>query len=122
VLLGTGSFWEGVDVPGTALSCVIIDKLPFASPGDPVLSARLESLRKSGQNPFVSQQLPAAIIALKQGVGRLIRDRNDRGVLMLCDPRILSRSYGKLFLDSLPDIPRSRAIRDVERFFATSSD
>lgn len=119
VLLGTGSFWEGVDVPGPALSCVIIDKLPFASPSDPVLRARLESLRRSGQNPFVSYQLPAAIIALKQGVGRLIRDQDDRGVLMLCDPRILTRSYGKLFLDSLPDMPHSRLIQDVERFFAT---
>lgn len=118
VLLGTASFWEGVDVPGSALSCVIIDKLPFASPGDPVLSARLESLRKSGVNPFVTHQLPAAIIALKQGVGRLIRDPGDHGVLVLCDPRLTSRSYGKLFLDSLPNMPRSRLLPDVERFFA----
>lgn len=118
ILLGTSSFWEGVDVPGPALSCVIIDKLPFASPSDPVLSARLESMRKSGQNPFAAHQLPAAIIALKQGVGRLIRDQSDRGVLMLCDPRLLSRSYGKLFLDSLPDMPRSTRLRDVEGFFA----
>ncbi len=118
VLLGTGSFWEGVDVSGPALSCVIIDKLPFASPSDPVLSARLESLRKAGQNPFLNHQLPAAIIALRQGIGRLIRDPTDRGVLMVCDPRLLSRSYGKLFLDSLPDIPRSRLLQDVERFFA----
>jgi ATP-dependent DNA helicase DinG len=118
VLLGTASFWEGVDVQGAALSCVIIDKLPFASPGDPVLSARLESLRKAGQNPFVAHQLPAAIIALKQGVGRLIRNQTDRGVLALCDPRLLSRSYGRLFLESLPDIPRSRSLGDVERFFA----
>jgi ATP-dependent DNA helicase DinG len=122
VLLGTGSFWEGVDVPGPALSCVIIDKLPFASPSDPVLSARLESLRKAGQNPFAACQLPAAIIALKQGIGRLIRDQNDRGVLMVCDPRILSRSYGKLFLDSLPDIPRSRSLQDVERFFTDETE
>ncbi len=122
VLLGTASFWEGVDVQGPALSCVIIDKLPFASPGDPVLSARLESLRKAGQNPFVAHQLPAAIIALKQGVGRLIRNQTDRGVLMLCDPRLLSRSYGKLFLGSLPDIPRVRSIGDVERFFTTTPE
>jgi len=118
ILLGTASFWEGVDVQGPALSCVIIDKLPFASPGDPVLSARLESLRKAGQNPFVTYQLPAAIIALKQGVGRLIRNQTDRGVLMLCDPRLVNRSYGKLFLQSLPSIPRSRNVADVERFFA----
>jgi ATP-dependent DNA helicase DinG len=118
ILLGTASFWEGVDVQGPALSCVIIDKLPFASPGDPVLSARLESLRKAGQNPFVDYQLPTAIITLKQGVGRLIRNQTDRGVLVLCDPRLVSRSYGKLFLESLPDLPRSRALGDVERFFA----
>jgi ATP-dependent DNA helicase DinG len=118
ILLGTSSFWEGVDVPGPALSCVIIDKLPFASPSDPVLSARLESLKKSGQNPFAAHQLPAAIIALKQGIGRLIRDPGDRGVLMLCDPRLLGRSYGKLFLASLPDMPRTSARQDVERFFA----
>ena len=99
-----------------------IDKLPFASPGDPVLSARLESLRKAGQNPFSAYQLPAAIIALKQGVGRLIRNQTDRGVLMLCDPRLVSRSYGKLFLRSLPDIPRSRALGDVERFFAALTE
>lgn len=118
ILLGTGSFWEGVDVPGPALSCVIIDKLPFASPSDPVLNARLETLRRSGLNPFATYQLPAATIALKQGVGRLIRDQSDRGVLMLCDPRILSRSYGKVFLNSLPDMPRTRSLADVQRFFA----
>jgi ATP-dependent DNA helicase DinG len=121
ILLGTASFWEGVDVPGQALSCVIIDKLPFASPSDPVLNARLESLRRAGRNPFVIQQLPAAIIALKQGIGRLIRDPDDRGVLMLCDPRLLSRPYGKLFLDSLPDMPRTRTVVDVEHFFAAES-
>lgn len=118
VLLGTSSFWEGVDVQGPALSCVIIDKLPFASPGDPVLAARLESMRRSGRNPFVSQQLPQAIITLKQGVGRLIRHRDDRGVLMLCDPRLTSRSYGKMFLSSLPDIPRTNNIATVEHFFS----
>ncbi|BBL75227.1 ATP-dependent DNA helicase [Methylomagnum ishizawai] len=118
VLLGTASFWEGVDVQGPALSCVIIDKLPFASPGDPVLGARLESLKKTGVNPFMSYQLPTAILALKQGVGRLIRNQTDRGVLVLCDPRLVGRSYGDSFLDSLPDMPRSRALADVERFFA----
>jgi ATP-dependent DNA helicase DinG len=118
VLLGTATFWEGVDVPGPTLSCVIIDKLPFASPSDPVLSARLESLREAGVNPFPAHQLPAAIIALKQGAGRLIRHPDDRGVLMLCDPRLLAKSYGRLFLDSLPRIPRTRKVEDVERFFA----
>ena len=118
VLLGTSTFWEGVDVPGPALSCVIIDKLPFASPADPVLNARLESLRQAGLSPFAAYQLPTAIIALKQGVGRLIRDHDDRGVLMLCDPRLLSKPYGRLFLNSLPAIPRSRALTDVEQFYA----
>jgi ATP-dependent DNA helicase DinG len=122
ILLGTASFWEGVDVPGAALSCVIIDKLPFASPNDPVLSARLDSLKKNGLNPFVVHQLPSAIITLKQGVGRLIRDQGDRGVLMICDPRIVSRSYGKLFLDSLPDMPRCHSVRDVEQFFAAENE
>ena len=117
VLLGTSTFWEGVDVPGPSLSCVIIDKLPFASPADPVLNAKLEKLRQGGLNPFASYQLPSAIITLRQGVGRLIRDHNDRGVLMLCDPRLLSKPYGKLFLNSLPEMPRSQSIEDVERFF-----
>ena len=117
ILLGTATFWEGVDVPGPALSCVIIDKLPFASPGDPVLSARLDALKRSGQNPFISYQLPQAIIALKQGVGRLIRDTRDRGVLMMCDPRIINRAYGDLFLDSLPVMPIKWDIADVEHFF-----
>jgi ATP-dependent DNA helicase DinG len=118
VLLATASFWEGVDVRGEALSCVIIDKLPFASPGDPVLKARLNALEKQGRNPFFEHQLPSAIIMLRQGVGRLIRDVNDRGVLMVCDPRLLKRSYGQLFLDSVPAMQRSRELVDVERFFA----
>jgi ATP-dependent DNA helicase DinG len=117
ILLGTSSFWEGVDVKGPALSCVIIDKLPFASPGDPVLNARLESLKRAGQNPFMTHQVPHAIITLKQGVGRLIRDVSDRGVLMLADPRIESKGYGSLFLDSLPPMPIKRDIADVEHFF-----
>lgn len=117
VLLGTASFWEGVDVRGGALSCVIIDKLPFASPGDPVMKARLESLRKRGENPFKSFQIPMAVIALKQGVGRLIRDENDRGVFMLCDPRLLKRSYGRTFLESLPAMRRTRDIEEVQSFF-----
>ncbi|ANB19020.1 ATP-dependent DNA helicase [Dokdonella koreensis] len=118
VLLGAASFWEGVDVAGEALSCVIIDKLPFAAPDDPVLTARLEALRDAGANPFAEWQIPAAVIALKQGAGRLIRDVGDRGVLVLCDPRLLSRPYGKLFLRSLPPLPQTRDIADVRRFFA----
>ncbi len=118
VLLGTGSFWEGVDVRGEALSCVIIDKLPFASPGDPILQARIDALRKRGGNPFLEYQLPQAVIALKQGVGRLIRDVNDRGVLMLCDPRLGSKAYGKIFLESLPPMSKTRKLEVVERFFA----
>jgi len=117
VLLGTASFWEGVDVAGSALSCVIIDKLPFASPGDPVCQARLAALRKGGDDPFPAWQLPNAVIALKQGVGRLIRGQEDRGVLVLCDPRLMTKSYGKVFLDSLPPMPRTREITEVERFF-----
>lgn len=118
VLLATASFWEGVDVRGDALSCVIIDKLPFASPGDPVLKARLSAMEKQGRNPFFEHQLPSAIIMLRQGVGRLIRDVNDRGVLMVCDPRLLKRAYGQMFLDSVPAMQRSRDIADVRRFFA----
>ncbi|MDD5273267.1 MAG: ATP-dependent DNA helicase [Methylovulum sp.] len=117
VLLGTASFWEGVDVRGEALSCVIIDKLPFASPGDPVLKARLDAMAQQGKNPFFEHQIPAAVIALRQGIGRLIRDENDRGVLMVCDPRLLKRAYGQLFLDSVPPMRRSRDIKDVQAFF-----
>jgi ATP-dependent DNA helicase DinG len=118
VLLGTASFWEGVDVRGEALSCVIIDRLPFAAPGDPVLQSRIESLRQRGDDPFLQYQLPQAVIALKQGVGRLIRDVTDRGVLMLCDPRLLSKFYGRVFLDSLPPMPRTRKLERVQAFFA----
>lgn len=118
VLLGTASFWEGVDVRGDALSCVVIDKLPFASPGDPVLQARIDALRRRGGNPFRDFQLPQAVIALKQGAGRLIRDVTDRGVLVICDPRLLKRSYGYSFLNSLPAMSRSRDIKDVQAFFA----
>jgi ATP-dependent DNA helicase DinG len=118
VLVASASFWEGVDVRGEALSVVVIDKLPFAPPDDPVLAARLEHLRRAGRNPFVDYQLPHAAIALKQGAGRLIRDEHDRGVLVLCDPRLLAKSYGRQLLDSLPPMPRTRAIADVEAFFA----
>jgi len=117
VLLGTSSFWEGVDVRGDALSCVIIDKLPFASPGDPVLQGRIEAMRKQGKNPFMDFQLPNAAIALKQGVGRLIRDVNDHGILMICDPRLLDKPYGHIFLDSLPKMARTRDAGDITRFF-----
>jgi ATP-dependent DNA helicase DinG len=117
VLLGTASFWEGVDVRGEALSCVIIDKLPFASPGDPVLKARLDAISEHGGNPFFECQLPTAVIALRQGIGRLIRDETDRGVLMVCDPRLLKRSYGQIFLDSVPAMKRTRNIEDVRAFF-----
>lgn len=118
VLLGTGSFWEGVDVRGEALSCVIIDKLPFASPFEPVTEARIQSIKDNNGNPFYDFQIPHAVITLKQGVGRLIRDHNDRGVLMICDPRLRTRSYGNIFLESLPRIPRTQKIEVVKRFFA----
>lgn len=118
VLLGTASFWEGVDVRGEALSCVIIDKLPFAAPNDPVLEARLETLRREGGNPFEDYQLPQAVIALKQGVGRLIRDQEDRGLLMICDARLRTRRYGSVFLESLPRMPRTQKLEVVERFFS----
>ncbi len=102
VLLGTASFWEGVDVRGHALALVVIDKLPFAAPEDPLLKARLEGIRRRGGNPFQEFQLPQAVLALKQGFGRLIRDREDFGVVVLCDPRLRTRGYGRLFLSSLP--------------------
>jgi len=118
VLLGSASFREGVDVVGEALSVVVIDKLPFAAPDDPVYEARLEAIRSQGGNPFRDEQLPQAVIALKQGVGRLIRSETDRGVLVLCDPRLLNRGYGRVFLDSLPPFRRTRALADVQAFFA----
>ena len=117
VLLGTQSFWEGVDVQGEALSLVIIDKLPFATPGDPVLKARMDAMRQQGLEPFVHYQLPQAILTLKQGAGRLIRGEQDRGVLMLCDPRIRSKNYGKQFLDSLPPMRRTQSLEQVCAFF-----
>lgn len=105
VLLGTGSFWQGVDVRGPALRLVVIDKLPFAVPSDPMVQARSQALRRVGADPFAAYQLPQAVIALKQGVGRLIRDYDDRGLIVLGDPRLRTRSYGRLFLDSLPPMP-----------------
>lgn len=121
VLLGTQSFWEGVDVRGPALSCVMIDRLPFASPGDPVLQARVAWLREQGRNAFGEYQVPEAVIGLRQGVGRLIRDVSDRGVLVLGDTRILGKSYGRLFRKSLPPMPLVRDLGPVEAFFADQS-
>jgi len=118
VLVASASFWEGVDVRGEALSLVVIDKLPFAPPDDPVLQARLQDLEKSGRNPFMDYQLPQAVISLKQGAGRLIRDENDRGVLMICDRRLFSRSYGRRIIPSLPPMPLTRDVSEVVGFFS----
>lgn len=117
VLLGAASFWEGVDVAGDALSVVVIDKLPFAAPDDPVLEARLEAVRRRGGNPFLAEQVPTTAIALKQGVGRLIRRHDDRGVLVLCDPRLVTKPYGRVFMASLPPLTRTKALADVQAFF-----
>jgi len=114
ILLATSSFWQGVDVRGEALSCVIIDRLPFASPGDPVISARIERIRRNGGNPFNDYQVPYAVLALKQGLGRLIRHRNDSGIIMVADSRMLSKGYGKVFLSSLPPAPRVYSFEDIE--------
>ncbi len=121
VLLGTASFWEGVDVQGEALSCVVIDKLPFEPPGDPVTRARIEALRARGGNPFRELQIPQAVIHLKQGVGRLIRGECDRGVLMICDPRLRTRPYGRVFLRSLPPMPRTDSLGETLRFIASAA-
>ncbi|MFA7241802.1 MAG: ATP-dependent DNA helicase [Sulfuricellaceae bacterium] len=117
VLVASQSFWEGVDVRGAALSVVIIDKLPFSPPDDPVLSARIEKINKEGRNAFMEYQLPHAVITLKQGAGRLIRDETDRGVLMICDPRLLTKKYGGRIWQSLPAMKRTRELADVEKFF-----
>ncbi len=118
VLLGTGSFWEGVDVPGDALSLVVIDKLPFAPHTDPLIAARMAAAAEAGADPFAAIQLPAAAIALKQGFGRLIRRRDDRGVVAVLDGRIVVRGYGRVFLDTLPaGLPRTSAIEQVRRWF-----
>jgi ATP-dependent DNA helicase DinG len=117
VLIGSQSFWEGVDVRGDALSLVIIDKLPFAPPDDPVLAARIEVMERQGLNGFMGHTLPEAIINLKQGAGRLIRDESDRGVLMLCDPRVISKPYGRRIWQSLPPFKRTRDAAEVIAFF-----
>ncbi|BAO30272.1 ATP-dependent DNA helicase [Sulfuritalea hydrogenivorans] len=117
ILVASQSFWEGVDVRGEALSLVVIDKLPFAPPDDPVLSARIDRLRAAGRNPFMEYQLPRAVISMKQGSGRLIRDESDRGVLMICDPRLTGKPYGKAIWRSLPPMRRTRDVAEVEAFF-----
>jgi ATP-dependent DNA helicase DinG len=117
VLLGSASFWEGVDVKGEALSLVIIDRLPFAPPDDPVLAARIEKMNSEGRNAFMEYQVPQAVITLKQGSGRLIRDENDRGVLMICDPRLISKHYGKRIWRSLPPMKRTRDLGEVRDFY-----
>jgi len=116
VLLGTGSFWEGVDVRGQALTIVAIDKLPFASPADPLMMARLEFIRREGGNGFTEHQLPQAVLAMKQGAGRLLRDQNDYGVIVLCDPRLTSKSYGRMFLKSFEPMPTTASFDDVAAF------
>jgi len=118
VLFGTSSFWQGVDVQGESLSCVIIDKLPFAVPSDPVVSARMKAIEEAGGKPFFDYQVPAAVLTLKQGFGRLIRSLEDRGVLVLLDPRIRRQRYGQTFLQSLPPYRMTSTITDVEAFFA----
>ncbi len=117
VLLATSSFWQGVDVVGDALSCVIIDKLPFASPGDPITAARIEAIRARGGDAFAEYQVPLAILSLQQGLGRLIRHRTDRGVLAILDPRLRTRGYGRRFLASLPPAPLTTDLGEIERFF-----
>jgi ATP-dependent DNA helicase DinG len=118
VLLGTATFWEGVDIRGPDLVLVAIDRLPFASPGDPMLAARLEAIRNQGGNPFRDYQLPQAVLSLKQGVGRLIRDYDDYGVIMICDPRLREKSYGRIFLRNIPAMPVTSELDEIQAFFS----
>jgi ATP-dependent DNA helicase DinG len=118
VLFATSSFWQGVDVRGEALSCVIIDKLPFAVPSDPVIAARQRFIDETGGSSFTEYSVPAAIITLKQGLGRLIRSTTDRGVLSVLDPRLVTKAYGQTFLNSLPNCRITHEIAEVEKFFA----
>ena len=120
VLFATSSFWQGVDVPGTQLSCVIIDKLPFAVPSDPIVAARVRALQEDGRNPFAEYQVPEAVLALKQGFGRLIRSKTDRGILAILDSRIQRMQYGKIFLESLPNYTTTRDLAEVARFMETT--
>ncbi|MBU2897943.1 ATP-dependent DNA helicase [Vibrio hepatarius] len=122
LLVATGAFWEGIDVRGDALSCVIIDKLPFTAPDDPLLKARIEDCQLKGGQPFSQVQLPEAVITLKQGVGRLIRDERDKGALIICDNRLVTRDYGGVFLASLPPIPRTRDLGVVKDFLVQISE
>jgi ATP-dependent DNA helicase DinG len=122
VLFATSSFWQGVDVQGEQLSCVIIDRLPFAVPSDPVVAARVKAIDAEGGNAFFQYQVPAAVITLKQGFGRLIRSLHDRGLLTLLDNRILKKQYGRVFVESLPEYRRTTDLREVERFFGVAAD
>lgn len=121
VLVASQSFWEGVDVKGDALSLVVIDKLPFAPPDDPVLAARIDAINQSGGNAFMQYQVPHAAITLKQGAGRLIRDETDRGVLMICDPRLVEKPYGKRIWQSLPPMKRTRVEAEAVAFFTEAN-
>jgi len=122
VLIATASFWQGVDVPGEALSCVVIDKLPFSPPNDPIVSARIRYLKSRGIDAFMDYQLPEAVMALKQGVGRLIRNRSDRGLIAILDKRLRKQRYGSVFLDSLPDFAFTTHLSDVTTFFNNSQN
>jgi ATP-dependent DNA helicase DinG len=116
VLVGSASFWEGVDVPGRQLSLVIIDKLPFAPPDEPILRARIDAARRAGEVPFRTMQLPAAAMALKQGAGRLLRSERDRGLLVVCDARLAEKSYRAVLLRSLPPFRRTRSLEEAMAF------